>query len=101
MNMKANFARLNQLFSVFEQKVRPVTKRVRSMLLAQKLGKEPKPAPDQVEKEVREFNERIVPMLNQQLEGRLYFCGQQITGYDLQVFCEVNNIRVLASELVS
>lgn len=45
-----------------------------------------------------EFNERILPMFNQQLEDKLYFCGEVITGYDLQVFCEINSIKIIAEK---
>ena len=45
-----------------------------------------------------EFNDRILPMFNDQLEGKLYFCGQVITGYDLQVFCEINSIKIIAEK---
>ena len=40
-------------------------------------------------------------MLNHQLEDKLYFCGPVITGYDLQVFCEINSIKIFAQELVA
>ena len=44
---------------------------------------------------------RLLPMLNAQLEGKNYFCGNgQITGYDLQVFCEISSMRVFAEDLI-
>jgi len=64
------------------------------MLLARKLKLKPQPSDEQLEKELKEFKERILPMFNHQLEDKLYFCGQVITGYDLQVFCEINSIRI-------
>ena len=37
-------------------------------------------------------------MFNKQLEDRLYFCGEVITGYDLQVYCEINSIATIAEK---
>ena len=37
LHMKNNKVKLNSLFAVFDQKVRPVTQRVRKMLLAKRL----------------------------------------------------------------
>ena len=101
MNMKANFQKLNTLFATFDQRVRPITKRIRSMLLAKKFGLKPEPTQEQIDRDMQEFNERILPMLNHQLEDKLYFCGPVITGYDLQVFCEINSIKIFAQELVT
>ena len=41
MNMIANATKLQQLFSTFDQRVRPVTKRIRTMLMVQKFGLSP------------------------------------------------------------
>ena len=83
LNMQANIARLNNLFAIFDQKVRPVTKRSRQMLIAKKLQLKPEPTPQQIDREMDELKHRIFPMLNQQLEGKRYFCGDVPTGYDL------------------
>ena len=64
MHMRENLARLNSLFASFDQKVRPVTKRIRTMLLARKLKLRPAPTEQQIEKEVQEFTQRILPMLD-------------------------------------
>ena len=98
MNMQANQAKCNQLFANFDQRVRPVTKRIRSMLLSKQFKLEPSPTPEQIEKDMSEFNERILPMFNHQLVNKLYFCGEVITGYDLQVFCEINSIKIIAEK---
>ena len=37
-------------------------------------------------------------MLDQQLTGANYFCGQVITGYDLQIYCELNSIKIFGDE---
>ena len=100
MNMHANLGKLNTLFASFDQRVRPVTKRIRTMLIAKKLRLTPSPPQELIDKEMEEFTNRILPMLNDQLQDKLYFCGQVITGYDLQVFCELNSIRTFAQELV-
>jgi len=73
--MNANLYTLNSLFSAFDQRVRPVTKRIRTMLLARKFGLKPAPTQEQIDKDMSEFNDRILPMLNHQLENTLYFCG--------------------------
>ena len=39
-------------------------------------------------------------MLNEQLEERTFFCGEEISIYDLQVFCELNSILSIAEEKV-
>ena len=43
MNMRANQAKCNQFFANFDQRVRPVTKRIRSMLFAKKFFLKPEP----------------------------------------------------------
>ena len=89
LHMKNNLAKLNSLFAVFDQKVRPVTQRVRKMLIAKRLHLQPQPTAQQIDREKDEMQNRIMPMLNNALEGKRYFCGDQITGYDLQVYCEI------------
>ena len=49
---------------------------------------------------MEELNERIIPMLNEQLEYNDYFCGDDITIYDIMVFCELNSIMVIAEKEV-
>ena len=54
------------------------------MLGAQKLASaSAQPSQEQVDREMDEFSTRILPMLNKQLDGNNYFCGDDITGYDL------------------
>ena len=52
MNMKANFQKLNTLFATFDQRVRPITKRIRSMLLAKKFGLKPEPTQEQIDRDM-------------------------------------------------
>ena len=101
LSMHPNLAKLNNLFATFDQRIRPVTKRIRTMVIARKLGLRPAPTDEQMNREMKEFNDRILPMLNHQLEGKLYFCGQVTTGYDLQVFCEISSIKVFAEEVIA
>ena len=78
-----------------------MTKRVRTMLIAKKLALQPAPTQQQLDRELEELKLRILPMLNAQLEGKNYFCGNgQITGYDLQVFCEISSMKVFAEDLI-
>ena len=37
-------------------------------------------------------------MLNNALDGKRYFCGMQISGYDLQVYCEMKSMIIFAEE---
>ena len=83
LNMSANFTQLNRLFAAFDSKVRPVTRRIRSMLIAKRLGLSPQPTQELMDKERAEFTDRIMPMLSQQLGTKLYFTGTLITGYDI------------------
>mmetsp|Transcript_8597 Transcript_8597/g.11877 ORF Transcript_8597/g.11877 Transcript_8597/m.11877 type:complete len:106 (+) Transcript_8597:430-747(+) len=69
------------------------------MLIARRLRLQPEPTPSQIAREKDELQNRILPMLNNALEGKRYFCGDQITGYDLQVFCEIQSMMVFAEEL--
>ena len=99
LHMINNIQKLNSLFAVFDQKVRPVTQRVRNMLIAKRLHLPNQPSAQQIDREKDELQNRILPMLNNALEGKRYFCGDQITGYDLQVYCEIQSMLVFAEEL--
>ena len=35
-------------------------------------------------------------MLDNALNNKLYFCGDKITGYDLQLYCEIKSLVVCA-----
>jgi len=48
--MNNNIAKLNSLFAVFDTKVRPVTQRVRKMLIAKRLRVQPEPTAQQIER---------------------------------------------------
>ena len=91
---------VNKLFGNFESRIRPVTQRIRRMVLAKALKLKPAPTEDQLNQDFEELNERIIPMLNEQLEERTFFCGEEISIYDLQVFCELNSILAIAEEKV-
>ena len=102
MHMKSNYVKLRALFETFEQRVRPVTQRTRKMLGAKTLAPiSNRPSQQQVDEVMDEFSERVLPMFDQQLEGKNYFCGDEMTGYDLQVYCEIKSIRVFAELLVN
>ena len=96
--MRANAARLTNLFDVYDQKIKPVTQKIRKMLIAKKLGLMPAPTPEQIDREKEEFFNRVLPMLSNALTGRQFFCGDSITGYDLQIYCELKSIVVCAEE---
>ena len=70
------------------------------MLLARKFKLKPAPTQQQIDRDMTEFNDRLLPMLNNQLENTLYFCGEVITGYDLQVYCELNSISLFAENMI-
>ena len=56
---------INRLYSTFDSKVRPVTQRIRRMVFAKRLRLKPEPTDEQMEQDFEEFNERIIPMLNE------------------------------------
>lgn len=45
-----------------------------------------------------ELTNMILPMIDDLLSGKLYFCGNEITGFDLQVFCEINSLLAIAND---
>ena len=98
--MSENKHDVNKLFSNFDSRIRPVTQRIRRMVLAKALGLKPAPTEEQMSQDFEELTERIIPMLNEQLLGRTYFCGEEISIYDLQVFCELNSILAIAEDEV-
>ena len=98
--MQANLTQLNSLFSTFDNRVKPVTMRIRAMLLHKKFNLQPQPTQEQLDRDLDEFNNRILPMFEHQLDGKKFFCGQDITGYDLQVYCEINSVLVFADDLI-
>ena len=57
------------------------------------------PSQGQIDREIEEFNQRILPMFNQQLKDRNYFCGESITAYDLQVYSEIKSIQIYDEEM--
>ena len=64
LHMEANLPQLNSLFAAFDQRVRPVTKRIRSMLLVKRFKLKPEPTQEQIDRDLNEFNCRILPMLD-------------------------------------
>ena len=40
-----------------------------------------------------------MPMINKQLQGKNYFCGDVVTCFDLQIFCELKSIRIYNERL--
>ena len=42
-----------------------------------------------------------MPMFNKQLQGKNYFCGDVVTCFDLQIFCELKSIRIYNEQLFS
>ena len=102
MHMKSNALKLKSIFETFDQRVRPITSRIRKMLGAKLLAPVDKqPSQEQIDAVMDEFSERILPMFNQQLDGKNYFIGDDMTGYDLLVYCEIKSIRVFAEKLVN
>ena len=64
---KENLPKLNNLFANYEQRVAPVMKRIRTMLIAKQLNLKPAPTEEQLSREINELNQRILPLLNHQL----------------------------------
>ena len=98
--MDENKHEVNKLFSNFDSRIRPVCQRIRRMVIAKALKLTPSPTEEQLEQDFEELTERIIPMLNEQLLNRTYFCGEEISIYDLQVFCELNSIVSIAESRV-
>ena len=59
-----NLPKLNNLFANYEQRVAPVMKRIRTMLIAKRLNFKPSPSQEQLNREMSELNQRILPLLN-------------------------------------
>lgn len=89
---------MNQLFAKFDARIRPVTSRIRRMILARAMKLKPEPSEEQYQKEMTELTNMILPMIDDLLTGKLYFCGSEITGFDLQVFCEINSLIAIAED---
>ena len=53
------------------------------MVVAKALKLKPAPTEEQMDQDFEELKERIIPMLNEQLEDKSYFCGEEISIYDL------------------
>lgn len=83
LNMRSNFQQVNQLFAKFDARIRPVTSRIRRMILARAMKLKPEPTEEQYQKEMTELTNMILPMIDDLLNGKLYFCGSEITGFDL------------------
>ena len=61
---KENLPKLNNLFACYEQRVAPVMKRIRTMLISKHLNLQPAPSQEQLNREIDELNQRILPLLN-------------------------------------
>ena len=53
------------------------------------------PSEQQIEEQKRELFDRVLIMLEQKLEGKVYFCGDDVTIFDLHLYCELTNIQSL------
>ena len=56
---------INRLYATFDSKIRPVTQHLRRMVFAKELKLKPAPTDEKIEQDFEEFNERIIPMLNE------------------------------------
>jgi glutathione S-transferase len=81
--------------------MKPTSTRLIKMLVNPKAHGDKPPAPSDYNREQDEFFKKLLPSLNNQLEGKNYFCGQDITIADIQYYCEISTILNLTKRELS
>lgn len=81
--------------------MKPNSTRLIKMIVNPKAFGDKPPAPNDYNRDLDEFFKKLLPILNNQLEGKSFFCGQDITIADMQYYCEISTILQLTKKELS
>lgn len=95
------FTDMDRLFGLFNAKFRPVTTRLTRMMLAFNSVRKDDLAPsaDELDQEKNELEKRVLPSLNSLLAENQFFCGDEITCIDIQIYCELSTVIALLDDI--
>ena len=87
----------DQLSALFEQRFRPVTTRLSRMMLVPHSTQRDstKVSQQDLDSQLREVKLRVLPQLEKILDNRQFFCGDEITCLDIQIYCELSTVTEL------
>ena len=90
---------MDKLFSLFNQRFRPVTTRLTKMIMLINSEQKEQPKNEEIEAEKVELEKRVLPALNSLLNRKQFFCGDEITCFDIQIYCEVSTVLALVEDI--
>lgn len=76
----------------FQSRMKPTSARLVKMIVQPQAFGEKAPTPQELQREQEEFFRKLLPSLDKQLEGKSYFCGEDVTIADIQYYCEISTI---------
>lgn len=90
----------DKMAAMFEQRFRPVTVRITRMILAPHSANRDsyKPTKQEFDQQLVEIRRRVLPQLELLLKGRQFFCGDELTIIDIQIYCELTTVSELLEE---
>mmetsp|Transcript_31507 Transcript_31507/g.23378 ORF Transcript_31507/g.23378 Transcript_31507/m.23378 type:complete len:169 (+) Transcript_31507:228-734(+) len=73
----------------YQARMRPNSARLTKMIVSPHQSGSRPPTAEDKQREIYEFFERHLPHLNQSLENKNYFCGEEMTVADIQYYHEI------------
>ena len=72
--------------------MKPTSTRLVKMIVQPQAFGDKAPTTQELQREQEEFFKKLLPSLDKQLEGKNFFCGNDVTIADIQYYCEISTI---------
>ena len=85
----------------FQSRMKPTSTRLIKMIVQPQAFGDKAPSAQELQREQEEFFKKLLPSLDKQLEGKRFFCGDDVSIADIQYYCEISTIVFLTKRELS